>query len=86
MRSKSQHEEPTVAAHAALLLCELKQDARAGRAIDRLAENGKRTLCCRAEKKWGARRARAACAPCGLEQPLAVRSDDNAPGAVQQHF
>ena len=52
MRSKSQHEEPTVAAHAALLLCELKQDARAGRAIARLAENGKRTLCCRAEKKW----------------------------------
>ena len=40
MRSKSQHEEPTVAAHAALLLCELKQDARAGRAIDRLAEKG----------------------------------------------
>ena len=84
MRSKSQHEEPTVAAHAALLLCELKQDARAGRAVDRLAEKGsgkQQHSNCRA-RRWGAR----ARAPCGLEQPLAVRCDDNAPGAAPQHF
>ena len=84
LRAESQHEQPTVTAHAALLLRELKQDARAGRAIDRLAEKGsgkQQHSNCRA-RRWGAR----ARAPCGLEQPLAVRCDDNAPGAAPQHF